>query len=111
MTCLTSTERVKLFLNRETLTPFETALVESLNYQLSGLIQADIGYDLPEDQPVPTDIEYALLTLIVMQFREITAGTIGVSEMGFQNLSMKYDHALPPSLDRILQRYRAYPVV
>jgi hypothetical protein len=101
-----------LFLNRETLTPFETAQVEYLIQQVQSLIENDIGYPIADFTEIPQGIEFVALNIVCDAFRTITQNRIGIASAGYNSLFIKYSETgtLPPSLDLLLQRHRVCAV-
>ncbi len=102
-------ESVKLFLNKETLTPAETALIERLLFLIEGDISGYVGYDIFTDPGADSAIlEYVCLILLVKLYRRISSEAVGLKSMSFQNLSIDYDLSddLSPFLVGILDRLR-----
>lgn len=109
-----SVNDAKLFLNRETLTPQETALVERLLVLIESDISGYCGFDVFADPGSDIRVlEYVTLTLLVKVFNRISHGTVGIKSGTFQNLSIDYDLSddLSPSLRSMLDRLRQTSLV
>lgn len=105
----TTIDDVKLFLNKESLTPAETALAERLLSLVEGEIEGYIGYPAFSD-PTTKNIgalEYVVLHLVTKLFNRITHETIGIKSGTFQNVAVSYDiqDLLTPGLRTILDPF------
>lgn len=105
----TAIDDVKLFLNRETLTPQETALIERLLSLVEGEIESYCGHTVFSDDTIRNigALEYVALHLAVKLFNRINHETIGIKSGTFQNVAVEYDLSgdLTPGLRTILDPF------
>jgi len=107
----TAIDDVKLFLNKETLTPQETALIERLLTLVEGEIEGYTGHSVFSDPTIRNigALEYVVLHLVTKLFNRITHETIGIKSGTFQNVAITYDISddLTPGLRTILDPFCA----
>lgn len=105
----------QLYLNRETLTPQETALVERLLTLVEADIEGYVGYSAFTEETAANKsaLEYVVLILVTRLFNRITHDTVGIKSGTFQNVAISYDlhDDLSPALRGILDRLRQTSLV
>lgn len=111
---LVTTEEVKLYLGRPTLSPMETMQISGLIAAVGGLLdtvcnRVDILEDLPEDAPIPQDLKYCCLILVASEWHKLDR--LGVKSESFGNTSVEYElDTLPWLVQQLLQRHTQFSI-
>ncbi len=101
-----------LWLNLETTTEKQDALLDALIPWADNVIISEIGFD-PRTDPDYVghnfgDLVMTAAHLIVSEFREITNETAGLEESSFNALTMKFSQEpiITPQMEKTFHRYR-----
>jgi len=99
---------LKLFLNREILTPHETELAETLLTSVEGVIEAYLEFPVFTEgtESEISTAKFVAIQLLVRLFNQVSQETTGVKSQSFNGLTVEFDLVdyLTPFLRTLLLR-------